>query len=110
MTASNRDVHARLARVKDHLQRHGFALTADQLDQMAGGASPNLFKSTEPRCDPDQRCEATTTVDMPHGVDEPYQVDCVLEDAHDPHADPDDYAHTDGDGTWWNTDGDIEYR
>jgi hypothetical protein len=31
------DVHARLARVKDHLQRHGlFTLTADRLDALPG--------------------------------------------------------------------------
>lgn len=73
-------------------------------------AVPGAFKVTKPQCYPDMRCDSTALVDMPHGVDDPYGVDCVLQDGHDPEAGADAMVHTDGDGTWWNADGDVELR
>lgn len=73
-------------------------------------ASPSVFKVTVPLCEPDMRCDATALIDMPHGVDAPYGVDCVLEDGHNPDADPDAMVHTDGNSTWWNDSGEVEFR
>lgn len=73
-------------------------------------AAPDAFKVTAPQFDPDMRCEATTLLGLDVWDENPPGVDCVLEDGHDPEADPDAMVHTDGDGTWWNDSGDVEYR
>lgn len=73
-------------------------------------AAPNLFKVTAPQCYPDMRCDSTALDDSPHGVDDPYGVDCVLETGHHPDADDEAMVHTDGDGTWWNNNGEVEFR
>jgi hypothetical protein len=65
--------------------------------------APERFKVTVPQCDPDLRCDSTAVVGMPHGVDEPYGLDCVLHFEHDG-------DHTDGDDTWWGDDGEVEFR
>lgn len=72
--------------------------------------APDLFKVTEPQCYPDMRCASTALIDMPHGVDDPYGADCVLEDGHGLDADPEAMMHTDDDGTWWNDGGEVEFR
>lgn len=68
--------------------------------------APEFFKVTDPLCDPDMRCDSTVTVLLPYDADEPYGVDCVLEVDH---ADFGEGKHTDGDGMFWDEDGDIEY-
>ncbi len=62
---------------------------------------PARFKVTEPQCDPDLRCNSTVTTTHDDGLE--IGIDCVLHFEHDG-------DHTDGDGTWWDGDGDVEYR
>ena len=57
-----------------------------------------LFKVTEPGCHPDLRCDGTVRL-----IDEHYGIDCVLHHEHDG-------DHTDGDGTFWDDNGAVDYR
>ncbi len=60
---------------------------------------PSVFAVTDPRCDPDERCDSNVA-EKGHGG-QWIGHDCTLADDHD-----DD--HTDGD-LFWNDDGDITY-
>lgn len=64
---------------------------------------PAAFKVTVLQCEPDLRCDSTVTINEPHDADEPYGIDCVLHFEHDG-------DHTDGDGTFWDDDLEVEYR
>ncbi len=67
---------------------------------MAIGAEPRI-KLTESSAQPDLRCDesAVTTWDDGLGI----TIDCVLDYDHDG-------DHTDGDGTFWDDDREVEYR
>jgi hypothetical protein len=54
---------------------------------------------------PDERCDSTAIVEMPHGTDF-YETQCALHHEHDPHVEP----HADGTGAFWGDDGEVEFR
>ncbi len=54
---------------------------------------------------PDERCDSTVVIDLPHGTDY-YETRCGLHHEHDPQEQP----HTDGTGAFWGEDGEVEYR
>lgn len=63
--------------------------------------TPAAFKVTELHCEPDLRCSSTTVETRDDGLD--IGIDCVLHFEHNG-------DHTDGDGTYWDEDGDVDYR
>lgn len=63
------------------------------------------YKLTDLGVYPDERCDVTAVVFSPHGT-EYHEIRCELHHEHDAHEEP----HTDGDGTYWGDDGEVEYR